>query len=272
MSSDPSFLPTSPSMACRRGCLYSAPIHLFCEHFYVNSENVDARCLPLCLQVPFQARSPLLRDFMVQKIAALPSQADILTPAVWKHLLALCSTEQHGWTGLQLSAALVLRYAVTGLRYKHTKRTVFSPELSSSRAFVWKVTKGKDGQPFAVSLPSHVAPKWPLFQHLHYELRNWLGERAAFMPDCFFAHDGTVCLDERPSPYHRFQAFFRSLLTLQPLALSEVDAASFSTYSMRRLLLSVADCLQLSDVPWQLAGWSSFAIGSPLQCGAPGVA
>ena len=135
------------------------------------------------LQVPFQARSPLLRDFMVQKIAALPSQADILTPAVWKHLLALCSTEQHGWTGLQLSAALVLRYAVTGLRYKHTKRTVFSPELSSSRAFVWKVTKGKDGQPFAVSLPSHVAPKWPLFQHLHYELRNWLGETAPFMPD-----------------------------------------------------------------------------------------
>ena len=98
-----------------------------------------------------------------------------------------------------------------------------------------------------MSLPSPVGLKWPLFQHLHYELRNWLGETAAFMPDCFFAPDGTVCLDERPSPYHRFQAFFRSLLTLQPLALSEVDAASFSTYSMRRLLPSVADCLQLSD-------------------------
>ena len=30
------------------GCAYSAPIRLFCEHFYVNRENVEARCLLLC--------------------------------------------------------------------------------------------------------------------------------------------------------------------------------------------------------------------------------
>ena len=187
---------------------------------------------------------------MVQKSAALLSQTDILTPAVWKHLLAWCSTEQHGWNGLQLSAALVLRYAGISLRYKHTKRTIFSPELSSSRAFVWKITNRK---------------KRARFHHLHYEVRNWLGETAAFMPEHFFAHDGTVCLDERLSRYLKFQALFQSLLTLPPLVISAVDAPNFRTYSMRRLLPSVADCFQLNDAERNCLGnWhGSFAFGSP---------
>eukprot|EP00435_Cladocopium_sp_Y103_P009996 s1316_g2.t1 len=57
--------------------------------------------------------------------------------------------------GPQLAAgcgsSLVLRYTISGLRFKHTKRAHFAPELSSARTLAWKVTKGKDGQPFAVS-------------------------------------------------------------------------------------------------------------------------
>ena len=55
------------------------------------------------LRVPFHARSPLLADFLTQKAAPLPTQAEILTPAAWNHLLSLCSTSNSGWNGLQVN-------------------------------------------------------------------------------------------------------------------------------------------------------------------------
>ena len=67
------------------------------------------------------------------------------------------------------------------------------------------------------------------------------------MPDCYFNSAGEVRVASVPCPYHRFQAFFRSLLTLPPLALSADEASNFSTYSMRRFLPSMADSLQLFD-------------------------
>ena len=199
------------------------------------------------LRVPFHARSPLLADFLTQKAAPLPTQAEILTPAAWNHLLSLCSTSNSGWNGLQVAAALVIRYVISGLRFKHTQRAAFAPDLSTGRTLVWKVSKGKDGQPFAVSLPTHISPKWPLLGRLNDELERVVGDVPTFMPDCYFNSAGEVRVASVPCPYYRFQAFFRSLLTLPPLALSADEASNFSTYSMRRFLPSMADSLQLSD-------------------------
>ena len=199
------------------------------------------------MKVPFQVRSPLLCDLMCQKASTLPTQAEVLTPQVWKHLIDLCSREASGRTGLQLSAALVVRYVVSGLRYQHTARATFAADLSSPRTLVWKVVKGKDGQPFAISLPTHILPNWPVIKHTNSELLRLVGTIETFMPDCFFSSQEEVVIDPRPSPYYRFQAFFRSLLMLAPLALSETAASNFSTYSMRRFLPTIADALQLPD-------------------------
>ena len=84
------------------------------------------------LKVPFQVRSPLLCDLMCQKASTLPTQAQVLTPQVWKHLIDLCSREASGWTGLQLSAALVVRYVVSGtstLLEQHLLLTCLHREL-----------------------------------------------------------------------------------------------------------------------------------------------
>ena len=75
---------------------------------------------------------------------------------------------------------------------------------------------------------------------------SWVMYRLS-LPDCYFNSAGEVRVASVPCPYHRFQAFFRSLLTLPPLALSADEASNFSTYSMCRFLPSMADSLQLFD-------------------------
>ena len=198
------------------------------------------------LGVPFCTASPVLADFGANRPSTLPQQTQVISLLVWRHLLALASQPKDEWTARRLAAALVLRYIVSGLRFKHTKRAQHVLELSSSRSMTWKVSKGKDGQPFAVSLPTHVQPNQPLFTDLQVELLRRFGETVPFMPDCLFEH-GEICIYPVPATYSRFQQFVRSLLRLPRLSLADSESDQYSTYSFRRFLPSVADTLNLSD-------------------------
>ena len=194
--------------------------------------------------------SPLFADFRAARNSTLPAQAEVLPLKAWHHLVQIVGAcrEEETWTGLQLSVALVLRYIVSSLRFKHTKRTEFAPDLSSARSLVWRVTKGKDGQPFAKAVPSHLQPAVPLFSKLRTELQVRFGGLAPFLPEAFY-RDGTeeVIFEMSPAKYHRFVQFVRSLLRLSPLSLDETECEQITTYQFRRFLPTVADVLQLTD-------------------------
>ena len=140
-----------------------------------------------------------------------------------------------------------MRFVVSGLRFKHTKTALFDAALSSARTHAWRVPEGKDGHPFAFSLPTFLVPEVPLFSQVQATLHGTLGVNAPFVPDMYFGTGGLPVFENRAFSYSRFQDFFRSLLRLPPLGLSQEQACSFSTRSMRRFLPSIADSLQLAD-------------------------
>ena len=199
------------------------------------------------LKVSFPLDSPMLKDFTAASGATTtwPTQVKTLSAQVWRHLLQLATSSST--SSLALAAGLVIRFAVSGLRFKHCARASFEPELSSIRTGVWKVSHGKDGMPFAVALPMYVEPGHPLLSHVQARVRAILGVGTPFLPDMWFDAQGSVVLRSAPADYPRFQAFARSLLHLPPLSLTEHAASTFSTRSFRRFLPTVADALQLCD-------------------------
>ncbi|CAK9042704.1 Esterase LipC [Durusdinium trenchii] len=199
------------------------------------------------LKVSFPLDSPMLKDFTAASGATTtwPTQVKTLSAQVWRHLLQLATSSST--SSLALAAGLVIRFAVSGLRFKHCARASFEPELSSIRTGVWKVSHGKDGMPFAVALPMYVEPGHPLLSHVQARVSAILGVGTPFLPDMWFDAQGSVVLRSAPADYPRFQAFARSLLHLPPLSLTEHAASTFSTRSFRRFLPTVADALQLCD-------------------------
>lgn len=195
------------------------------------------------LKVSFPLDSPMLKDFTAASGATTtwPTQVKTLSAQVWRHLLQLATSSST--SSLALAAGLVIRFAVSGLRFKHCARASFEPELSSIRTGVWKVSHGKDGMPFAVALPMYVEPGHPLLSHVQARVRAILGVGTPFLPDMWFDAQGSVVLRSAPADYPRFQAFARSLLHLPPLSLTEHAASTFSTRSFRRFLPTVADAL-----------------------------
>eukprot|EP00438_Fugacium_kawagutii_P026753 Skav216443 [mRNA] locus=scaffold50:122279:123718:+ [translate_table: standard] len=196
------------------------------------------------LKVRLPLDSPVLQDFTSTDAHTWPSQVEVLLPQAWRHLMELAVSSQ---PSLALAAGLVVRFAVSGLRFKHTARATLEPDLSSSRTSVWKISQGKDGMPFAVAVPTYVEPGLPLLSRVQSEVARKLGVGTPFLPDMWFDAAGHVMLRSAPAQYSRFQAFMRSLLQLPPLSLTEQAASNVSTRSFRRFLPSVADALQLSD-------------------------
>ena len=100
------------------------------------------------------------------------------------------------------------------------------------------------------SLISHFGSRQRLFalwSQVQAALHGTLGVNAPFVPDMYFGTGGLPVFENRAFSYSRFQDFFRFLLRLPPLGLSQQQACSFSTRSMRRFLPSIADSLQLAD-------------------------
>ena len=164
------------------------------------------------LGVPFCTSSLVLDDLSAKKIPTLPQQAQELSLTVWRHFVILDTVPKSEWTKLRLASALVFRHIVSGCRFEHTKKAEYGADLSPGRSMAWKVLKGKDGQPFAVSLPTHVQPHLPLFTDLHSEIVRRFGDTSLFMPGCFCG-PGIFPL---PASYPRFQQFVRSLMCLFP--------------------------------------------------------
>ena len=198
------------------------------------------------LRVPFPLESPLLKQFASSPVSTWPRQVPPLQPQLWKHLLDMCSTGSP-LESVPLAAAFVLRFAVSGLRFRHCKRATLAPELGNARTLVWRVSAGKDGQPFTVSLPTCVASANNVFMQLHQAAQTALGPSGPFLPNMFFQPSGSVVIRSACASFSRFQTFFRSLLTLPPLSLSKEAAGQFSTRSCRRFLPTVADALQLPE-------------------------
>ena len=71
---------------------------------------------------------------------------------------------------LALAAGLIVRFAVSGLRFKHCVRTTLDRDLSSSRTSVCRISQSKDGMRFAIALPNYVEPGRPLLSHVQSEL------------------------------------------------------------------------------------------------------
>ena len=195
------------------------------------------------LKVSLPLASPVLKNFSAATVQTWPSQVEVLLPQVWRHLLELAASSNQP---LALAAGLIVRFAVSGLRFKHCARAFLDQDLSSRRASVWRISQGKDGMPFAIALPNYVVPGLPLLSRVQSEVARKVGVGTPFLPDMWF-EAGSVVFRSAPAPYSRFQAFTRSILQLPPLSLDEQGASNFSTRSFRRFLPTVADALQLDD-------------------------
>ena len=198
------------------------------------------------LQVPVPLESPLLKPFASAPTNTWPRQVLPLQPQLWAHLLQLSSTRRP-LKGVPLAAAFVVRFAVSGLRFRHCSRATLAPEMCNLRTSVWKVSAGKDGLPFAVSLPTCAATANDLLLQLQEAALRTIGASGPFLPDMYFEPHGGVVIRSACASSSRFLSFFRSLLMLPPLSLSADEANQFSTRSLRRFLPTVADALSLPE-------------------------
>ena len=106
---------------------------------------------------------------------------------------------------------------------------------------------GKDGLPFAVSLPTCTATANDLLLQLQEAAQRTIGASGPFLPDMYFEPLGGVVIRSACASSSRFLSFCRSLLMLPPLSLSADNASQFSTRSLRRFLPTVADAISLPE-------------------------
>ena len=194
----------------------------------------------LHLKVSLPLASPVLQNFTTTLAHTWPSQVEVPPPQVWRHLLELAASSNRS---LASAAGLIVRFAVSVLRFKHCARTTLDQDPPSSRTSVSRISQGKHGMPFAIALPNYVEPGRPLLRHVHSEFGRRVGAGTPFLPDMRF-EAGSVMFRSAPALYSRFQAF---MLQLPPLSLDEQAASNFSTRSFWRFLPTVADALQLCD-------------------------
>jgi len=93
---------------------------------------------------------------------------------------------------LMVACALVLRIMILGIRFEHATRASRLPEECDDRKDIWLFSKGKDGQPFKLPLPTHTRADMPLMARLQNYLKAQLGTMAdsILVPDMALPHGG----------------------------------------------------------------------------------
>jgi hypothetical protein len=116
---------------------------------------------------------------------------------------------------------------------------------------------GKDGSPFFIATPTHVAPKQPMFAELQEELDVRFGaDPPTFLPKLEGISGGVATISEGRSTHSQVHCFLRAILQIPPLGLSDQMAAEMTSQSLRRYMASAADALMLSpDRKDSLGNW-----------------
>ena len=93
---------------------------------------------------------------------------------------------------LMVACALVLRILILGIRFEHATRASRLPDEFDDRKDIWLFSKGKDGQPFKLPLPTHTRADMPLMARLQNYLKAQLGTMAdsILVPDMALPHGG----------------------------------------------------------------------------------
>ena len=150
---------------------------------------------------------------------------------------------------LVVACALVLRVLILGIRFEHATRASRLPSECDDRKDVWLFSKGKDGQPFKLPLPTHTRADMPLMARLQKYLTAQLGLKAdsILFPDLSLPFNGlqgncnreAQILPQRMK-YGRFNKLIRDVVQILASG-DETLAAKMSSYSLRRALPSIAD-------------------------------
>jgi len=156
---------------------------------------------------------------------------------------------------LVVACALVMRILILGIRFEHATRASRLPSECDDRKDIWLFSKGKDGQPFKLPLPTHTRADMPLMARLQKYLKAQLGMMAdsILVPDLALPHNGLqgICNNEaqllpQRMKYGRFNKLIRDVVQILAAG-DETLAAKMSSYSLRRALPSIADAAGLSE-------------------------
>lgn len=213
--------------------------------------------------------SPIMEQFKGCEPGHTVQQRRALSLKAFQHLKVIASA---GDSCVSLVAGLLLRGIVSGLRHAHFARTVPVPERSSHRMLAFHVSRGKsrNGEPFYIALPTHVAPDEPLILQVSVRLAQVLGPQyaaAVFMPDIHAGREGlsgACTLSARSMSYARYVWVLRAYLMLPPLRLDPQEAGQVTSYASRRFLPTAAELIGLStEERASLGNWadSSSATG-----------
>ena len=201
----------------------------------------------------FSLRSPLIERYRAMPVGEEAVPVPAMELAQYRHLkvkaMRLLSEDWTPEMKEPLAAALVLRLAVTCLRFGHVKRATRIEEDCSKREEVWSISRGKKKgrQPFKIGFPIFIEKGKSLFSKVHDILVNLLGEEAAgrfLMPDVVGSLvQGLAKADfkEAHMPYHHFRKLLNFLLR------ERHEDEALHPHGLRRFLASIANGLELSD-------------------------
>ena len=208
------------------------------------------------LKVDMHTENILVKQFSTAK-GHEQSQAVVIPIHIIRLMFGyaeLLPTDSKKADPMVVACALVLRVMILGIRFEHATRASRLPEECDGRKDVWLFSKGKDGQPFKLPLPTHTRADMPLMATLQNFLKAQLGAMAdsILVPDMALPHGGldrcgseAQILPQRMK-YGRFNKLIRDVVYFLAAG-DESVAAKMSSYSLRRALPSIADAAGLSE-------------------------
>ena len=219
--------------------------------------------------VPFNTEAPQLASFWCRAHDVQPSkkrktgQAEVPPPSVYHRIATAISTkvvkdQNPSNNATMVFLAMVLIMIVGCVRYAHAQLSTLTKV--TNRFMVFRCSEGKrkvDGvqEPFNWACPRIIWPGvdlWKMIQPLITQIPNC----NYLFPD--LAVSGWTGLSastswiDRPMPYEKFSKLWRG--TLVSMNFCEEWIATFTTYSLRRWLPTIAGALQFSREQKQAIG------------------
>ena len=216
---------------------------------------------------PFHTDAPQLASFWSRAADVQPSkkrrsgQAEVPPPSVFHRLLIFLSLQRGVPAAVNtpsIFVALVLTVLIGCVRFAHAQ--VSRVNRVTARFILFRCEAGKrkvDGvqEPFNWAVPRVLAPG--------IDLWHFLGPLYDLMPDCSFVFPDLMVGKwsglgkdtrwvQQAMTYERFSRLWRGLLT--SLNFCEVWISSYTTYSLRRWLPTIAGALKFSREQKQAIG------------------